>query len=88
MIELNYARFTQLQQNEADEETLNKFRIVHISPWEVVNVQTNSVTYVSQDDPEDIHTRRITRGKKLKRHRDTYSSRFTSIDEFSLENLH
>ena len=83
ILEMNHARFKQLAEAEADEETLNKYRMVKVNPYEIVNVQTYSVTYASKDDPEDLHTRRIQRGKKLKKYRGTYSQRYVSKEEFS-----
>lgn len=69
---------------EADEETLNKYRVVKINPHEIVNIQNMLVTYVNKDDPEDIYTKRILRGKKIKRNRGTYSQRYQSHEELSL----
>ena len=43
------------------------------------------VTYVNKDDPEDIHTKRILRSKKVKRNRGTYSQRYQGAEEFSLK---
>ena len=43
------------------------------------------VTYVNKDDPEDIYTKRILRGKKLKKNRGSYSQRYQGAEEFSLQ---